>query len=125
MHIKARDLVATLIFAAVMVPYIGYVSKGGMPFVHDPRGMAGVGLVGLFLMMVAFGGRESFDAGSWVLIGTALMGFGLGIAALILETNETVLAAFIGAISLYWALGLLFDTGMIGESRATPGLKTA
>jgi hypothetical protein len=125
MHIKARDLVATVIFAAILVPYLGYVINGSMPFVQDPRGMASVGLLGMFLMMIAFGGRESLTGGSWVMIGTALVGVGLGIAALVLETNETVLAAFIGALSLYWALALLFDTGVIAESRAKPRLKTA
>jgi hypothetical protein len=125
MRIKARDLVATLIFAAVMVPYVGYVINGSMPFVQDPRGMSAVGLVGLFLMVVAFGGRESLDRGAWVLIGTALVAFGLGFSALFLETNQTVLAAFVGAISLYWALGMLFDTGVIGEPRARAHLKAA
>jgi len=60
---KVRDLVATLIFAAVMVPYVGYVINRSMPFVKDPRGMSAVGLVGLLLMIIAFGGRESFDRG--------------------------------------------------------------
>jgi hypothetical protein len=122
---KVRDLVATLIFAAVMVPYVGYVINRSMPFVKDPRGMSAVGLVGLLLMIIAFGGRESFDRGSWLLIGTAVVAFGLGFSALILETNETVLAAFIGAISLYWALELLFDTGVIGERGVVGHLKAA
>lgn len=38
-----RDILATLIVAAVVVPFIGYSVRGSMPFVHDPRGMAGIG----------------------------------------------------------------------------------
>jgi hypothetical protein len=33
-----RDLLATLIVAAVLVPFIGYSVRGSMPFVQDPRG---------------------------------------------------------------------------------------
>ena len=38
-----RDILATLVVAAVVVPFIGYSVRGSMPLVHDPRGMAGVG----------------------------------------------------------------------------------
>ena len=36
-----RDLMATLIVAAVVVLFIGYSVAGSRPFVHDHRGMAG------------------------------------------------------------------------------------
>ena len=39
MKIGWRDGAATLLVAAVAVPYIGYLVRGSMPFVHDPRGM--------------------------------------------------------------------------------------
>jgi hypothetical protein len=53
--LTVRDLVATLIVAAVVVPFIGYSARGSMPFVEDPRGMAGVGIVGSVLAIMAFG----------------------------------------------------------------------
>jgi hypothetical protein len=51
--LTVRDLAATLLIAAVAVPFIGYSVRGSMPFVQDPRGMAGVGIVGAMLAFVA------------------------------------------------------------------------
>ena len=45
MTIKPRDWVATLLVAAIAVPYIGYLIRGEMPFIQDPRGMSATGLV--------------------------------------------------------------------------------
>ena len=50
-----RDLLATLIIAAVVVPFIGYSARESMPFVHDPRGMAGVGVAGGLLAFAVLG----------------------------------------------------------------------
>lgn len=41
-----KDAVATVLLMAVGIPYVGYLIRGEMPFIQDPRGMAGVGLVG-------------------------------------------------------------------------------
>lgn len=38
-------LAAGTLLAAIAVPYIGYLIRGDMPFVQDPRGMAAIGLV--------------------------------------------------------------------------------
>ena len=32
-----RDVLATLVVAAVVVPFIGYSVRGSIPLVHDPR----------------------------------------------------------------------------------------
>ena len=45
MKIGWRDGVATLLVSAVVVPYVGYLVKGSMPLIHDPRGMAATALV--------------------------------------------------------------------------------
>jgi len=45
MRLKIRDLVATILVAAIAVPYIGYLINGEMPFIKDPRGMSATGLV--------------------------------------------------------------------------------
>jgi hypothetical protein len=39
--LTVRDLLATLILAAVLVPFIGYSARGSMPFVQDPAGWPG------------------------------------------------------------------------------------
>jgi len=62
-----RDLLATLITAAVVVPFVGYWVNGSMPFVQDPRGMAGVGIVGALLAFAAFG-RKGFGTGSFEMV---------------------------------------------------------
>ena len=40
-----KDLLGTILFAAIAVPYIGYLINGEMPFIKDPRGMSATGLV--------------------------------------------------------------------------------
>ena len=51
MRLSVRDAIATLLVAAIAVPYVGYLIDGSMPFVEDPRGMSAVGLI---LGVVAF-----------------------------------------------------------------------
>ena len=51
MRITLRDTVASILVAAIAVPYVGYLLYGSVPFVQDPRGMAAVGLI---LGFVAF-----------------------------------------------------------------------
>ena len=36
-----RDAIATVILAAVAIPYIGYIVWEKVPLIQDPRGMAG------------------------------------------------------------------------------------
>jgi hypothetical protein len=51
MRITYRDVVATLLVAGVVVPYLGYLGWGRVPLLQDPRGMGAVGLVlGLFVV---------------------------------------------------------------------------
>ena len=45
MKLTLRDGIATLLVAAILVPYVGYLVNGEMPFIKDPRGMAATGLV--------------------------------------------------------------------------------
>jgi hypothetical protein len=55
MRLTKKDLITTALVAAVAVPYVGYLVRGEMPFIQDPRGMAGVGIVGLVLSFAAWG----------------------------------------------------------------------
>ena len=43
MKLTLRDGIATLLVAAILVPYVGYLVNGEMPFIKDPRGMAAPG----------------------------------------------------------------------------------
>jgi hypothetical protein len=50
-----KDLVATVVVAAVAIPYVGYLVRGEMPFIEDPRDMAGAGIAGLIPCFAAWG----------------------------------------------------------------------
>jgi hypothetical protein len=117
--LTVRDLVATLIVAAVVVPFIGYSARGSMPFVEDPRGMAGVGIVGSLLAIIAFG-RKGFGSGSFeaLMVTLAVLTLGFGVAALIAETVWVLLVPMVAGLVLLWALALMHDAGYVAPARA-------
>lgn len=106
MRITYKDVVATLLVAAIVVPYLGYLAWGDMPFIQDPRGMAATGLV-LGLAAAAVAGRSALDPEPMhrAALVSGVVALGLGIAALLVETSEVLLAVFIAAIVLTWVLG--------------------
>ena len=114
-----RDLMTTLIVAAVVVPFIGYSVRGSMPFVHDPRGMAGVGIAGCLLTFAAFG-RERLGTGTfeWFMVTLGVLTLGFGIAALVAETSWALLAPMVAGLVIIWAAGLLHDAGCIAPAHA-------
>jgi hypothetical protein len=112
-----RDLLATLIVAAAVVPFIGYSVRGSMPFVQDPRGMAGIGIVGCLLMFAALG-REALGTGAFqrfmVALGALTLGF--GIAALVVETSWALLVPMVTGLVIIWAAALLHDAGYVAPA---------
>jgi hypothetical protein len=113
---------ATLLVAAIVVPYIGYLVRGSMPFIQDPRGMAATGLV-LGLAAAVVVGREAFR-GTW---GVAAAFFAVASAAVGVVTfiraeegslSEGLLAVFMAAIVVAWALAELVRTHLV---RTTAG----
>lgn len=115
--LTARDLVATLIIAAVVVPFIGYSVRGSMPFVQDPRGMAGVVIAGALLTFAALG-RRAFGTGTfeWVMVTLGVLTIGFAIAALIAETVWALLVPATAGLVLMWALALLHDAGYVAPA---------
>ena len=116
--LTTRDLVATLITAAVVIPFVGYSVRGSWPFVEDPRGMAGVGIVGGLLAIYAFG-RRAFTTGAFGATMTllAVVAIGFGVAALIAETTWALLVPMVGGLVAVWLLAVLHDAGIF-TSRA-------
>jgi hypothetical protein len=117
MRYSWRELVATVLVAAIAVPYVGYLVRGSMPFIEDPRGMAATGLVlGAAAALVA---RDAFRGSGFgqatTIAGTASAG--AGFAALVWAENGTVsdilLAVFMAGIGLTWALAMVVDTGLL------------
>ncbi|GAA4733907.1 hypothetical protein GCM10023328_11890 [Modestobacter marinus] len=108
MRATPRNIAATVLVALIVVPYIGYLVADEMPFIQDPRGMAATGLVlGLAAALVA--GRDAFAPGPRhrAALAAGVVALGLGIAALWAETDETLLALFMAAVVVTWALGEL------------------
>ncbi len=66
--LSVRDGIATVALLAVLIPYVGYLIRGEMPFIEDPRGMAAVGLIGLMLAVAAWGFRSETTFGKIMLI---------------------------------------------------------
>lgn len=111
-RLKVWDALATLAVLAIAVPYIGYLWHGSMPFIHDPRGMVGTGLV---LGVVAFAAALRATPAGRIEFGMAVATLVLGIVALALAETfaaEVLLAVFMGAILATWAAETLHNAGL-------------
>jgi hypothetical protein len=121
MKIGWRDGVATLLVSAAVVPYVGYLVKGSMPLIHDPRGMAATALV-LGLAAVAVLGREAFR-GTWGVAAAffAIVSGAVGVVTFIRAEegalSEGLLAVFMAAMVVAWVLAEVVRTG-VARSRA-------
>ena len=114
-----RDILATLAVAAVVVPFIGYSARGSMPFVHDPRGMAGVGIAGCLLTFAVLGrGALGTGAFEWFMVTLGVLTLGFGMAALIAETTWALLVPMMAGLVIIWAAALLHDAGYIAPAHA-------
>jgi hypothetical protein len=106
MRLTNKDVIATLLVAAVVVPYIGYLINGSMPFIEDARGMGATGLVlGVAAAIVAGRGAIDADADHRAALSCGVVAFVLGLATVWAETNEILLGFFIVSIVATWALG--------------------
>ncbi len=121
MRFKIRDVIATVLVAAVVVPYIGYLVRGEMPFIKDPRGMSATGLVLGTVAYLVMRQGDALDRVTWTENGFAVITFGLGIAALVLAESgvaEVLLAVFMGALVLLWLAELTDHAGLMpGHAR--------
>ena len=116
MKLTMRDLVATLLVAAIAVPYVGYLIDGEMPFVEDARGMAGVGLVlGAVAFLVLRGGNAKDRVGTTENV-LATLSLVLGLVALAFAETaaaEVLLAVFMGSILVVWAAEVADHAGWL------------
>jgi hypothetical protein len=104
MWLSVRDRLATLLVAAIAVPYLGYLIFGMMPFVLDARSMAATGMVlGLAAGVIGAWPEAGLDRPFWLLgvLGAGTMA--AGVAALVTGSGG-LLALFMGGIGLQWAL---------------------
>jgi hypothetical protein len=124
MKIGWRDGAATLLVAAIVVPYIGYLVRGSMPFIQDPRGMAATGLV-LGLAATVVVGREAFR-GTWGVAAAFFAVASAGVGAVTFlraeegALSEGLLAVFMVAIVVAWALAELVRTRLVRSRSGHP-----
>jgi hypothetical protein len=112
-----KDTVATVLAAAVVVIYVGYLWFGGIPFVEDVRGMAAVGLV-LSFASRRIGGRHGFRH-QHLAMAANIGSLALGFAALATE-NAVVLALFIASTVVLWLAATYVRTNGFHTGRLQP-----
>ena len=116
MKLTTRDGLATLLLAAILVPYVGYLIRGEMPFIQDPRGMSATALVLGAAIFLTAGRFTTSTALGKTEIGLATATLVLGAVALVLAeaaAAEVLLALFVGAIVDVWATQMLDHAGML------------
>jgi hypothetical protein len=125
MKLTLRDLVATILVAAIAIPYVGYLVNGEMPFIKDARGMAGVGLVlGAAAYLVMRAGTP-FDRLGKMETAVAVVSLVLGLVALAFAeaaAAEVLLAVFMGSIFVVWAVELMDHAGVFSGHGHPSGL---
>jgi hypothetical protein len=115
MKLKVKDLIATILFAAIAVPYVGYLINGEMPFIKDPRGMSATGLVLGVVAYLVMRWDDLFDRVGKAETALAAVSLVLGLVALgFAETAaaEVLLAVFMGSILVVWAVELMDHAGI-------------
>jgi hypothetical protein len=116
MKFSIRDGLASLAVAAILVPYIGFLTNGSMPFIKDPRGMSATVLVlgaVAFLFAGQFSTATPIGITEIVLMAASLA---LGVAAVLAAETAaayTLLAFAVGAVVVTWAVQLLHHIGMV------------
>lgn len=116
MTIKARDWVATALVALIAVAYIGYLIRGEMPFIEDPRGMSATGLVLGVAAYLTMTWGDAFDRTGKTETALAAVALALGVVAVVFAeaaAAETLLAVFMAAIALVWAMKMVDHTGLV------------
>jgi hypothetical protein len=122
MKLKAKDLFASLLVAAAVVSYVGYLVEGEMPFAKDPRGMAAVGLLLGFVAFVVLWSGETPDTSNQLELALAVVSIVLGVVTLgLAETAaaEILLAIFMGSILVVWAVKLADHAGVLPMAHPT------
>ena len=115
MKFSIRDGLASLALAALLVPYIGFLTNGSMPFIKDPRGMSGTVLV-LGAIAFLFAGRFAtttpIGITELVLVAASLVLGAVAVLAAETVAAYTLLAFAVGAVVVTCAVQLLHHTEM-------------
>ena len=126
MRLKLKDLIASILFAAIAIPYVGYLINGEMPFIKDPRGMAATGLILGAIAYLVLRRDDLFDRVGKAETALAVLSLVLGLVALVLAETaaaEVLLAVFMGSILVVWAVELLDHAGILPGAGHRAGLR--
>jgi hypothetical protein len=122
MRLTPRDAVATLLVAAVVVPYVGYLVEGEMPFIQDPRGMSATALVLGAAAYLVLGRPVTSKRMERVVVALVAAVAVLGVVAFALAETaaaEVLLAVFVVSLVVGF-LALLVGRAGFGAHRTTP-----
>jgi hypothetical protein len=114
--LRTKDAIALLLVALIAVPYVGYLVRGEMPFVQDPRGMSAIGLILGVAAFLVFLWGDKLDRLGWFEVALGAASLALGVTALLLAetaTAEVWLAVFMASILLVAATELLDHLGVL------------
>ena len=126
MRLRLKDLIASILFAAIAIPYAGYLINGEMPFIKDPRGMAATGLVLGAIAYLVLRRDDLFDRVGKAETALAVLSLVLGLIALALAETAAagvLLAVFMGSILVVWAVELLDHAGILPGAGHRTGLR--
>jgi hypothetical protein len=102
-----KDILATGLVALAVLIYVGYLIFGTLPFVHDVKGMAAVGLV-LSFASRRIGGRHGFGherAAMAANFGSLALGF-----AALATGSSAWLALFMASVAGLWLAAAFVGT---------------
>jgi hypothetical protein len=116
MRLTLRDYVATVLVAAIGIPYVAFLMNNDVLFVKDERGMSAVGLIlGAAAFLVLRSGNAHDRMGT-VETGASIVSLALGIVALVFAeagSAAVLLAVFMGSIAVVWLLELADHAGLV------------
>lgn len=116
MRLNLRDLVGTILVAVIAVMYVFFLLFAENPVADDVRRMAVATIVIGFLAFLISSGNDLVDGVGYAELGLAVVALALGVTALV-TGNDTLLAAFMGAILVVWLVELVDHFGVLPHPR--------
>jgi hypothetical protein len=114
MRLRARDVIALVLVAAAVVPYVGYLIEGEMPLISSTREMASTGIFfGALAFWIIRGGNRPGRLGR-IEAGLAVLAVTLYVVTIALAATaaaDLLLAAFMLAVVVVFAVDLLDQSG--------------
>lgn len=125
-RLTTRDQVGSALVALIVIAYIGYRVWDEMPFLHDPRGMAALGLLLGWSAFIIIRGTDILDWTGFAEVVLAVVSLVIGLATLIFAQTpaaETLTAVFVTSIVVVWAVELLDHLGILPNSHVRDASK--